>query len=221
MCACVCSPWPGRADRPPGHVSVRLTFCCDGSGRAFFLLGPLRAGAALFLAVAVCCFFFRFVRPCCVWHSLLSGLGCLGPWHLVPPPPFFVFHFSPPRSPFFLPAFLLFFVCFGFFSFFFFFVPRCANCAVLGRFLCPGLWVCWCGLLWALCPGGGRFALALCRSVLPRRAYSLCVTLPVVVSVSGAAVLAALLFPMLPLVPLLVCFVLWSCSAAVAACRCL
>ena len=60
----------------------------------------------------------------------------------------------------------------------------------------------WCLLLWALRPGGGRLALALCclcALVLP----VLCVLFPVVLRVCVGAVLAVFLFPALPLMPCL------------------
>ena len=69
VCACVCPSWPGWVGWPPGRVVVRLTFFCGLSCCALCLLGPLRAGVALFL-------FFLFVRPGCLRRSLFSGPGC-------------------------------------------------------------------------------------------------------------------------------------------------
>ena len=140
VCACACFAWPGRAGRPPGCVLVRHFFLWPLCPCSLFSL--LRAWVALF---AVCFFFLPpFGCPRCLRRSVFSGPGCLGPWRLVRPPPFF---FRPP--PFFcslvfcsLRFCLLFFssalfvVLFCFFLGFFF-----SGCAVRCRFVCLWLWV--------------------------------------------------------------------------------
>ena len=133
VCVCVCVlSWPGRADRPPGRVLVRLTFSRGCSCCSSCLLGPLRAGAAL-LVLFLGVFFFPLVRPPCLWHSVFSGPGCLGPWRLVvPPPPCFVFFCAHPPVCWFFFVFLL-----RVFSFFFFSV-LCWLCGAVR--VCRGLW---------------------------------------------------------------------------------
>ena len=92
-------------------------------------------------------FFFRFVHPRCLWRSVISGLGFLGPWRLlVPPsPPFFFFIL-------FFCAFFLFFACFSLglcffsspppFSVFFssFYRHRCSRRSVCSGPRCLGPW---------------------------------------------------------------------------------
>ena len=140
---------------------------------------------SFFFSASPAFFSFPFVRPRCLWRSVFSGPGCLGPWRLVvppPPPPFFSLFFSPPPSVFVLFSYLLF-LSFWFFSSFFAFPPpfsffprQCpAGCAVRGLFVCPVIWGVLVCVAAALCPGGGRFALALCRSVLPGCACAPCV----------------------------------------------
>ena len=171
--------WPGRAGRPPGRVLVRLTFSCDRCCCSLCLIGPVRAGDAQLMVVLA-----RFLFLLCT--SLVSGVPCflavgaLGLGVLVPPPLFFSFFLSAPPA-----CFFSFFSCLFFFSLFqgFFFLlfssfvfssgPWCAGGAVLG-WCVVGCGGCWCVLFWALCFGGGRCALALCRSVLPACASSLC-----------------------------------------------
>ena len=152
VCAWACPACPGRAGRPPGRVSVRLTFSFGRSWFALCLFGPLRTGVAP-CVVVVGVFFFLFLfpfspslRPRCVLLCVFSGPGCLGPWRLVLPPPFF---FPPPPlcaplSPalrVFRPGVpwalasccppLLFFFSFFFPSFF-------AGCALRGGIVCLG-----------------------------------------------------------------------------------
>ena len=100
-CACACYAWPGRAGRPPGRVLVRLTFPLAFRASLFACSAP--AGLGLPCLWLLLGFFFFFLllfpfspllRPRCVLLCLFSGLGCLGPWRLVPPPP--VVFFSPP-----------------------------------------------------------------------------------------------------------------------------
>ena len=104
---CVCVPClagsagpASRARLGPPHFSFGL------SCFALCLLGPLRAGVALFVVVVgFFCFFVFFLllfpfspslRPRFVLLCVFSGPGCLGPWRLVPPPPPPFFVFSPP-----------------------------------------------------------------------------------------------------------------------------
>ena len=96
---------------------------------------------------------------------MVSNPGCLGPRGSVVPSPgspllFFFSASLPPPLPFFFVV-LLFFLRF-FFCFFF-------------RSCLSGCGVCWCVLLCALCPSGGRCALLLCHLVLPGCARSVCV----------------------------------------------
>ena len=92
--------------------------------------------------VCGCCWFFLFsfppppsLRHRCVLLCRSSGPGCLGPWHLVAPPPFFCpppcclwrFLLSGCLGPLRPPPF--FFLCFLFFLFRFFFFFFCRLCA--------------------------------------------------------------------------------------------
>ena len=131
-------------------------------------------------------FFFSPSLPSCLCRSLVSGPGCRRPWPVVllPRPASLASCFFPlPSDP---PAFFyIYFFCRAsvfslFLSFFSFYVsalfslPWCAGCAWVG--LCVlgcGVW--WCVSLWALCPGGSWFALALCCWVLPGCACSVLV----------------------------------------------
>ena len=155
VCACACPAWPGRAGRPPGRVLVRLTFPLAVLGFALCLFGP-RCGCP----VCGCSWFLFFfslypsppsLLPRCVLLCVLSGPGCLRPWPLVAPPPFFLpppcclWHFLPSCSlgPLRPPLFFLFFSfffsfvsCFSFFRFFLSFF--CASCSVRGGFVCLG-----------------------------------------------------------------------------------
>ena len=70
-------------------VLVRSLFARPLPGLDYPVCGCCWAFPSLFF-----CFFFRLLRPCCLWHSLCSGPGCLGPGRLVvlrPPPLFFFF----------------------------------------------------------------------------------------------------------------------------------
>ena len=218
----VCAPL-GRVGRAvlPGAFRYPSTFPLTTLGVLFVCSPPpprLELPCWWLLVCFLFCFFFlfsSFLRPRCLWRSVFSSPGCHGPWHLVPPPHFFWFFFllHPPLPVFFfsLPACLLIFVCSVFFS-----APdlHCwGGLCVLGR------GVSWCALLWAFRPGGGRYALVLCRSVLPGFTCSLCVVACRVARVQwrragGVSLLRAASGV------LLVCFVLWSCSAALAACFC-
>ena len=154
-------------------------------------------------ACGYCCLFFVVVRPCCLWRSVFFSPGCLGPWRLVPPPSFF---FSPsPSSPAFFSCPFFCSSLFGAFflaSFLFFSCRGVPVVRCLGDLCVLGCGACWCVLLWALCSGGGWFAVALFCFVLPACAWSLCLVAGCVARVRGH-VLAALLFSVLPLVPCL------------------
>ena len=100
--------------------------------------------------------------------------------------PFFVLPPPPPPPPFSFacrPLFCcLFSVLFFVFSFpisasAFFLSPAlvCRLCGSRAGFCVLGCGLCWCVLLWALCPGEGWFVLVLCRLVLPGCACSVCV----------------------------------------------
>ena len=127
--------------------------------------------------------FFSFFFPCappCLWCSVVFGPWCRGPCRpvvLPPGPPVFFFLFSPPPPPAFfffsvrVSCLFAFIFCFCLFS-----LPWCAGCAALGVCLCVlRCGVCWCVVLWDLYPGGGRFALVLCRWLLLGCACSVCV----------------------------------------------
>ena len=97
VCACACPAWPGRAGPPPGRVVVRLTFFYGRSCCARCLLGPLRAGVALFSLCAPRLFLaFLVFGPGLPW----AFTSCCPP--LTPLFPFsFLFFSSPPASLFF------------------------------------------------------------------------------------------------------------------------
>ena len=144
----------------PARVCVRL-LCLAGSGgptsrgrsgapHLFLwslcpcsLFGLLRAWVALF---AVCFFFLPFVRPRCLWRSVSSGPGCLGPWRLVRPPPLFSFFFlfsffAPPLPPFFFLSPWCFVPCVFFFCFcsvYWFFFCRLCGAVSLCVFVAVG-----------------------------------------------------------------------------------
>ena len=123
VCVCVLS-WPGRAGRPPGRVLVRLTFSCGRSCCSPCLLGPLRAAVAL-LVLFLGFVSFPLVRPPCLWRSVISGPGCLGPWRLVVlPPPLFCGPLPP--------------ACFFLRGFFALFFVLCWLCGAVR--VCRGLW---------------------------------------------------------------------------------
>ena len=223
-CACVRVLAPlgrvGRAGLPGAFLCASP---CGLSRCSVCMLGPLRAGVPPL--VLVLCFFFVFfsyVRPCCLWRSVSSSPGFLGPPASCAPPPHVFFVPSPLLPPcvlFFCLPFFVFslFVCFQL-SFF-------SSCCAVPVVRCSGcLCVLGCGvgcrvLLWAFCPGGGRFALALCRSVLPGCACSLCVVACRLACVQWRRA-GAVSLPRAASSVLLVCFVFWSCSAVLAACRC-
>ena len=144
VCACACPAWPGRACRPPGRVTVRLTFPLAVLGSLFARLAPFWLGLPCLWLLLVF-FFFLFPFPPLVAPSLCPALRVFRPrvpWALAscPPPSFFL---PPPPLPsgafpaFRLPGasappppFLSFVSCFSFFRFFF------ASCAVRGGFRC-------------------------------------------------------------------------------------
>ena len=195
VCACACFAWLGWAGRPPGRVLVRLTFSC---GR--FVLFLCSACSRLGSPCLLCVFFFPFVRPCCLWRSVFSGRGSLGPWRLVRPPLFFL---PPPPSPLFsflllgvlfLAIFFLLLLCLLFFFF--------AGCAVLCRFVLFWLLgVLLCGAVGAAVCG------ALC--VLPGAVWRACAWLGLRALLSGAVLRLVLLGCL--------CCVLLSCAAVFSA----
>ena len=185
----------------PGAFWCPPPFPVAGLGTLFVCWAPSGLGLpCLWLLL----FFFPFVCLRCHWRSVFPSPGCLGPWHRVAPPPPPFFSFLPPPSPFFLPVFLLFFVCFVFCLFASFFFPA-AVCPLCGVWVvcvsravgCVG--VCCCGRCAPAGVGLRLRCVVRCSLVVP----VLCVALPVMLRVSGGAVLAAFLFPVLPLVPCL------------------
>ena len=117
---------------------------------------------ALFVAAALCSFFFSVARPRCLWFSLVSGPGCPGPWRCVlfvlpafrssalralslllwflPGRWLLVGGYCPP--PLFVPYF--FFLAAAFCSNFFFSVAcrRCLWFSLVSGPGCPGPWRC-------------------------------------------------------------------------------
>ena len=230
---CVCMPLLAGSGRPASRARFRapLLLLWPVLVRSLFAEPPPGWGSPV---CGCCCVFsvffsFPFVRHRCLWHSFFFwaqcalGLGVLlSPAPFLPQPPSSFFS-SPLPPPCFFSSYLLF-LCFLFVAVFFPLTPpfflRAVPAVRCGGGLCVlGCQVCWCVLLWVLCPNRGRFALALCRSVLPGCACCLCVVACSVMCVrwrlAGGVSLSrdasGALFG---------CFVLWPCSAALAACRC-
>ena len=197
-CVCACAWFLGRV----GRAGLLGSFWCASPfpvavlGALFVCSAP--SGLGLPCLWLFLCFFFLFFSP-----PLSLAFRVFGPWvpwalafsAPCPSPVFFSFFSLPPLHVFFLPVF----VFFTFPSFFFLAVPWCPGCAVL---CAGGSWavgrdrVCCCGP----CALAGA-AVRLCSVVW----CSLPVPLPfvlllVVLRVPGGTVLAALLFPVLPLV---------------------
>ena len=224
VCACACHSCPGRAGRAPGRVVVRLTFSCGQSWCVLGLLGPLRAGVDP----------FPFVRPCCLWHSVFSGPGCLGLWRLVAPlsPPFsffFAFFFS------LLPTFSLSFFFFVFFCFltpFFFFLPCAPPLTLAFRVFRPGVpWAlasCCPPPPWFFCfffPPPFLFVLLFCcffpRPCLASRAvrgWLVCPGLLGVVVCASVVLFLSLLFVRCSLAPQALAGVVWCCLLCLCVC---
>ena len=91
----VCSPFLAcQAGRPPRRVLVRLTFSLTALSCSFAPPPPgwgcpllLLLFAFFLLFVGFFLFVVPFARPRCLLLSLVSGLGCLGPWRCVFPYP--------------------------------------------------------------------------------------------------------------------------------------
>ena len=176
-------PLAGRRTSSPGsaRLCVRVlclpgsggpaSRACSGAPHSFLwllcpcsLFGLIWAWVALF---AVCFFLLPFVRPRCLWRSVFSGPGCLGPWRLVRPPPFLfcIFAAPPPPPPFlflapwcFVPCvFFLFFFASALFVVFFYIFLFCrfrgaVSLCVFVAVGCAGVWCCWrCGLWCVVC----------------------------------------------------------------------
>ena len=176
-----------------GRVGLSSAFWCASPSPVAALCVFLVRSAPPGWANPVCgcfrfLFFFPLLRLRCLCRCVFSGLGCPGPWRLVvlplPPPSlvlflafslfsFFLFpSLSPPPALFFS---LLLFVCLlPFFFVVFLLSLECRSCGVWAGLCVLRCGLCWCVLLWALCPGGGRFALVLCRWLLPGCAFSVC-----------------------------------------------
>ena len=212
LCVCLCvPPLAGSGGSPLRRVLVHLTLSSGRSRCSPYLLGPLRAGVILLVVVLV--LLFLLCAPVVSGILFSPARGALGLGVLGCPPPFF-FSSSPPPS-FSLPFCCCIFVWVVFFCLpFLCALPWFAGCVLLGWFVCPGLW----GVL--LCVVVGRFALALCRPVLPACACSRCVVACCVLPVPWHRA-GGVSHPRAASGALLVCFVLWSFSAvAYAACRC-
>ena len=192
-------PWALASGGPPASPPLFCFFflCTPAvSGVPCFLargalgLGVLWSSAPPYPPLFLFAFFFSCFF-CAPFALLFRGFRPRVPWALAPcgppawPPSFLSSSFfssvMPPR--FFLLAVLLFCVCFliFFFRFSFFrfclFFPAlvCRLCSAWASLCVLGCGVCSCVLLWALCAGGGPFALALCRWVPPGCASSVCV----------------------------------------------
>ena len=90
-CACVRVLAPlGQVGRAGFLGAFLCASLCGLSRCSVCLLGPLQAWVPP-LVLLLCFFFvfFSYVRPRCLWRSVLSSPGCLGPWRLVRPPPRF------------------------------------------------------------------------------------------------------------------------------------
>ena len=116
-CACACPAWPGRADRPPGRVLVRLTFPLAFLASLFACSAPSGLGLPSFVVVVgfFCLlshpplvffsFFFPFPPPplCAPLSPALRVFRLGVPWALasccLPPPPFLFFFLGPPPLP--------------------------------------------------------------------------------------------------------------------------
>ena len=97
-CACACPAWPGRANRPPGRVLVRLTFLLAFLASLFACSAPSGLGLpSLWLFLG---FFFLLLFPfspsLCRCFACFPAPGALGLGVLSPPPTFF---FHPPLPP--------------------------------------------------------------------------------------------------------------------------
>ena len=217
----------GWEDATPGsRVCVRVLALLAGlfwpASRARFgaphlFLGPLLAALFVCSAPSVlglpCLwlflrfFFFPLVRSPCPWRSMCAGPGCLGPWRLLVSPLllfFFLVFLSPPPCGFFCFAcFFYFFRCLGFLWAFFCFPSfsflLCRNVRVVR------CWGCMSGTVGRV----GRDCCGPCASAGPGvrlRSVVRCllpvppppVLLSVVLRVPGGAMLAVLLFPLLP-----------------------
>ena len=222
-CVRVCAPL-GRVWRAglPGAFWCASPFPVAGLGALFACFAPSGLGLPR-LKFLLCFFSFSLCAPVVAGIPCFSGQGCLEPWRLVVPPPSPLFLPSPLPPPLFFAClsfvFCLFFFFSSFFPILFFLLSSCAGCAVLGGLCVLGWGLCWCVLLWAVCPGGGRFALALCGSVLPGCACSLCVVACRVARVRLRRA-GGVSLPRAPCGALLVCFVRLSCSTVFAACCC-
>ena len=109
-------------------------------------------------AIVPLLFFFPLLRPlvfCVPWFPAWGAVGLGALWSS---------------------RVALLFVCFfPLPPWFFFSALLCRLCGSPARLCVLAVGDCWCVLLWALCPGGGRFVLVLCRWVLPGCARSVCV----------------------------------------------
>ena len=228
--ACVCVPLLAGLGGPASsaHFGAPHLFSFLVPVRSLFAWPPPGWGCP----VCRCCcvfgslFFSLFVRHRCTWRSVFSPPVCPGPWRLVVPPPstfplrrpaFSFLLFCPPPSLFFflLPASPLFFFSFFCSTHLFFFCAVPVRCG--GGLFVLGCWVCWCVLMWRCVRAGAGLHL-LCVVRYSVDVPVLRVLLPVVLPVSGGAMLAAL--PCTACGALIACSVLWSCPAALAACPC-
>ena len=153
----------------------------------FFWHPPRAFCCMLFLCFVF--FVFFFLNPRSLRRSVFSVPGCLGPWCLLLPLPFFSFSWPPPR---------VFFAWFFFCGSFFFSVLRSAMlCWLCGTRVVGVSWAV--GGVGACCaPAGAGLRLRCavsCALVVPVLCGAL---LPVVWRPSGGALLAASLFPSLP-----------------------
>ena len=113
---------------PPGWGRPFSLFVCSGCLRRSFSWGPCRPLLVVPPPPSPP-FFFSFVRPRCLWRSVFSGPGCLGPWRLLVSPPLFFFLLLLAPFFFFPPPLAIFF-----------WRPRCLLRSVFSGPGCLGPW---------------------------------------------------------------------------------
>ena len=150
----LCAPAVSGVSCFPARGALGLGFLWSSAPAPFFMsffVFPCFFPFFFFFVFFVVFVVFPFAPPCLLC-SLASGPGCCGPWRSVVLPRGPPLHFV-----FLLPALV------------------CRWCGSRAGLCVLGCGVCWCVLLWALCPGGGPCVLVLCCWVLPGCAHSVCV----------------------------------------------
>ena len=161
--------------------------------------------------------FLFLLRPCCLWRSVFSGLGCLGPWRLLVSP------FLPPPAVFFL-AFPR-----SFFSSsprFFFLRPRCLWRSVCSGPGCLGPWrivvapappPVVCSFLFVFCFLFVFFP-RLCLAGGALRGWRVCPGLRGVLVCASVLLSLSLLFVRCSLAPVALAGVVWCCPSCLGVC---